>query len=156
MKRMFPQLAAMIAAIVLMASCSKKDDNTNTNPGQPTIVGSWKVTGLVSNVPLTVGGQSTTEFFQFYPACAKDNMLVFKSDKSYEANEGATKCDPNDPQVTDTGNWTVDGTKLEIKSRTASSISATLVQLDNTTLKFSFDADFNGTPYVATYTYTRQ
>lgn len=40
-----------------------------------------------------------------WPACEKDDKISFKTNKSYEINEGLTKCDPADPQVSETGTW---------------------------------------------------
>jgi len=37
--------------------------------------------------------------------CEKDNLTKFETDGTFETMEGATKCNPNDPQVITTGNW---------------------------------------------------
>jgi hypothetical protein len=38
------------------------------------------------------------------PACQKDDLFIFESGGVYKTDEGATKCDPTDPQQT-TGTW---------------------------------------------------
>lgn len=40
----------------------------------------------------------------FYPACQQDNIERFETDGSLAFDEGATKCDPTDPQ-TEAGTW---------------------------------------------------
>ena len=37
--------------------------------------------------------------------CVKDNLMIFNTDSTLILDEGATKCDPADPQQEDGGNW---------------------------------------------------
>jgi hypothetical protein len=38
--------------------------------------------------------------------CTKDNLIKFNADKSLTRDEGASKCDPSDPQIITDSNWT--------------------------------------------------
>ena len=40
-------------------------------------------------------------------ACSADDCYKFSSDNKYEINEGASKCDPDDDQVYETGTWSL-------------------------------------------------
>jgi hypothetical protein len=42
-----------------------------------------------------------------WPTCEKDDKIRFKTNNTYEINEGATKCDPADPD-SETGSWQLD------------------------------------------------
>lgn len=71
------------------------------------LVGTWKVTAFTVNPPIDFLGTPITDMYNslFFPNCSKDDLYVFKSDKSYEFNEGPSKCDDTDPQITDVGTW---------------------------------------------------
>lgn len=62
-----------------------------------------------------------------------DDYLSFKNNSKGEYNEGASKCDQADPQTEDFI-WTLEysNTMLNING-----IDYTILQLDNSTLKFS-------------------
>lgn len=47
--------------------------------------------------------------FIFEP-CSLDDIMIFKSDKKLAFDEGATKCDPTDPQQVTDGTWSYDKT----------------------------------------------
>jgi hypothetical protein len=64
--------------------------------------------------------------------CQKDDITVFKANMTYEENEGATKCDNDDPQVFDEGTWSFKDNETKIVK---DGIEITITQLDNTTLQ---------------------
>ena len=89
---------ALLLILVLLYSC-KKDDNKPTI----TIVGKWKqVSGTYS--PAYFG---ETDYFTSYNVCEKDDIIEFKANNTFEASEGATKCDASDPQIYQTGDYQV-------------------------------------------------
>lgn len=67
--------------------------------------------------------------------CVRDDNMVFKTDKTYERNEGATKCRDKDPQVYETGSWEFNVGETELILNKEHSYK--LLTLNTTTLKIS-------------------
>lgn len=55
-----------------------------------------------------------TDFFNFYPNYVKDNLWVFKSDKTYNIEEGATKGSITSKQIINTGFWAFNSTETTL------------------------------------------
>ena len=92
-----------LAFIIMTAlfSCKKEDTKPVTKTDYLTS-GTWAVTDVVSDDD----GDGTYETHDFpdFVACYTDNIYTFHSDGKWEMNEGASKCDPGDPQ-SDTALW---------------------------------------------------
>jgi hypothetical protein len=90
-------------SIILFAlySC-KKDDNKPASKSGYLTSGSWIVTAAVTDDDGD-GTFETDEYADFEP-CYKDNLWTFNTNGSVVMDEGATKCDPSDSQVT-TSQW---------------------------------------------------
>jgi hypothetical protein len=73
--------------------------------------------------------------------CEADNCNTFKSDQTFVADEGATKCDPDDPQ-SGVGAWSIseDGKTLSISTGGSTDVG-TVVELNGT--KLVFEAAFD-------------
>lgn len=78
-----------------------------------------------------------------WDACDKDDFIKFAKDKTYEYNEGATKCDPSDDQVIP-GDWDFQDneTKLSIDGEVWN-----IDQLDNNALVLSASETFGSDTY---------
>lgn len=135
-------LLVLVAAMVAISSCKKDEDNSSTpsnNASKKELLTAkkWKATGL------TLGG---ADFWSQIEDCEKDNINTFKTDGLYIQDEGATKCDPSDPQVITTSTWTFidNDTKLVYDGDTAkiNELSAS---------KMVLQSDFFGTSAVATF-----
>lgn len=116
MKKISTLLLALTMAFTI-SSCSNDDDDNSTpannNPGNnsPTkteiLTGrTWKITGA------TIDGQ---DIFGIFDDCDKDNIYQWKTNGDYVVDEGATKCDPSDPQIETQSTWkfTDNETKIE-------------------------------------------
>ena len=129
-----------IACIVLISSC-KKDD-------EPKISKTELLAGTTSKSWIQIAGKENgSDEFSSLPTCYKDDILVFRTDKSYEWNEGATKCDPGDPQVYITGNWAFKSDETVIQLREG---EARINELTATTLRITYVLD--GDTYEQTFT----
>ncbi len=113
----------ILLAFLAIAFTACKDDEETTTPSKTKMElltsGSWVATDMLLN---------DTSFWVLVPACAKDDFMTFKSDGTVITDEGATKCDPMDPQTT-TENWsfnsnqtkvTIDGDEADILELTES------------------------------------
>lgn len=121
-------LATITALTVSLASCTKSDDKTttpaNTAPTKTELLTAkgWKITGATAN---------GVDAFANYDACERDNTLTFKTNFTAITDEGATKCDPTDPQtITETWSFASNEAKVILGG-----VEATLLTLNSTTLK---------------------
>ncbi len=121
-------LAIIFATIVSLTSCGKSDNNTTTpaatNPTKTELLTAkgWKITGATAN---------GVDAFANFDACERDDVLTFKTNFTAITDEGATKCDPTDPQtITETWSFASNETKVILDG-----VEATLLILNSTTLK---------------------
>ncbi|MBS1585525.1 MAG: hypothetical protein JSS82_08245 [Bacteroidetes bacterium] len=114
MKQIF-RAAMPCLAVLLMASCSKKDKNTN--PGNTTpdplanlttyekeVVGTWR---FERKTDTTLDMQNNYVSSSGYTnPCSQDDIFTFRSDKKYTKNEGADTCTAN--ELYDEKSWSID------------------------------------------------
>ncbi len=77
---------------------------------------------------------------------------------TYTFEEGASKCDPSDPQVWDSGTWVFnsDQTIIVMTSSTYGSINAEIVELTSSKLLVSHDETVDNIKYTITDTYQKK
>ena len=150
-----------------MVSCSKKSKDSTPTPTPETktqlLTGkNWKVTALTVNpgIDVTGNGVLITDLYAFEMAngyaCSLDNILNFNINGNYTDYEGATLCDPADPQLYDSGTWSFQNSETTLIQDGQES---TIVTLNSTTLKLKdyFDTDGDGTNETEfNITYTKQ
>ncbi|MCB0519213.1 MAG: lipocalin family protein [Lewinellaceae bacterium] len=128
-KNYFLYLAAI--AVVSFASCSKDDasvaDLLKSDKG-------WVLKSLVSDPAINILGVQVTDVFAQYDNCFKDDITFFKDDNKVVFDEGATKCDPSDPQTT-SGTWLLSSDE---KVLTVDDDSQDILEISNSTLKVKF------------------
>ncbi len=81
-------LAAMVVGASMIFNSCKKEEGTPLS--NSSIVGTWTGTDMKFE------GQSLWSALE---ACQKDNKWIFKAGTTLVFDEGATKCDPDDPQT---------------------------------------------------------
>ena len=102
-------LGLLLLGVVLIFSCKKDPVVTAEKTTLEYLTGTsskkWKVaSGIIKDQS---GLEIPIESIQ--SPCVTDNVLVLNSDKTYELNEGATKCDPTkDPDVIIKSNWNLE------------------------------------------------
>lgn len=96
-----------ISFFLVVFGCSKGDNSsspTNTPKTQLLTSSDWGLAGLQHKA---VSASIWTDEYASMTACEKDNRIVFKTNASYESNEGPTKCSASDPQIRETGTWSL-------------------------------------------------
>lgn len=140
----------MIASVslFLIIGCSKGGDSSTTPPttSKATLLTSadWGIAGVQYKA---VSASVWTDYYATMKPCEKDNRVVFRANGSYESNEGLTKCNPNDPQITETGTWSfsTNETILVVQATNGTQIyNATIETLTANSLIFSFTQVVNG------------
>ena len=142
-KLTFKSILVLIVFSSLMFSCKKKNDQkskTTLLTQKP-----W----VYTKVEEKINTSAWVDDFPTWANCEKDDQIIFRTNNTYEQNEGATKCDPSDPQIIDSGAWafTNNETKITIYDE------LTIDQLDENTLIVSQSEDYNGTTYSYRYTF---
>ncbi len=99
-------LLPLIASIVLLGSCD--NDNPEPNDRSYFLSGNTEFgkTWSISEIEIEIG---TVQPHQ----CVTDNFITYFPNGNYEINEGASKCDPNDPPAV-TGSWTLNSFETKI------------------------------------------
>lgn len=144
-------LLVLLQVLFVLSSCTKDDDTGSTTNTTPTGGGSTSPTKtqlLTAHkwVPTALTFDNN-DAWGLVDDCEKDNFLEFKTNGSYKEDEGATKCDPNDPQIINNSTWkfTANNTKLEYHGGRVADING----LTATELRLQYN-DL-GTIVIATY-----
>lgn len=154
-------LLLAVAATVGFTSCSKDDDEVSSKSKTEYLTASgWKFSSITINPGIDFDGDGTaeTDLFTGQDDCDADDLYVFKADKTYTNEEGATKCDPTDDQVYETGTWNFNGdeTVLTTLASDSGSVANTynITELNANTLKYTETFTNGGTTYTVTSTLT--
>lgn len=103
--RSFKALLGGLALMSLLVFASCKKEKNEPDKTQMLVSGSWKITAMTVEPAIDWFGTPVTNVYLQLPPCVKDDLTIFKSNGIVNYDEGASKCDPNDPQTT-TGTWT--------------------------------------------------
>jgi len=122
-------LTVLSIMLALSFSACKKDDKKTSNTDYLTS-GNWKIVSDQEKV----GAAAWVETIGDYDACELDNFYKFNTNNTAVYDEGATKCDPADPQTADlTWEFLNNGSQLKIGTLLYSD-TADIVTLNATNL----------------------
>ncbi len=160
MKHNFKITISIISfAILFITACSKGGDSTTPTPttSKATLLTSsdWGIAGIQHKA---VSATVWTDDYASLSACVKDNRVVYRANSSYESNEGATKCSASDPQILETGTWslTTNETVLVVQATNGTQIyNATIETLTATSLIISFTNVSGGVTNQYRYSFSR-
>ncbi len=164
-KKLLPLSLAVSSLIISMSACSDDDSSTSVTPAAPSQTNTELITEknfVVTDYLLTVDG-TTDETFADFDDCDKDDFTRFEKNGTAVDNEGATKCDPSDPQtVTYAWLFASNETKLELDYGMGNKEIFNILRNDGTTLKLDitevtdWTGDGNDNSIIATITLTKQ
>lgn len=102
--------------LIILSSCSKdNDDNKKSNKKDLLTAAPWKVVAAVVNPAYNIDGTGEiSDLYSLYEACDKDDMIIFKPNGDMIFDEGATKCDADDPQSEVVGKWELRNNDTEL------------------------------------------
>jgi hypothetical protein len=125
----------------------KKDDTAAAKTKTELITqAAWKLVKAESKT----GAAAWVDYTSTFAACEKDDNFVFRTNASYEINEGLTKCAPTDPQIYETGTWAFQTNETEVRLTSTGSSSSdvsAIEQLTETTLIITNTYVSGGTTY---------
>lgn len=116
--------------------------------------GSLSKTELLTRAPwkqinseVGTGGVYTSDW-STWDECDKDDIVTFKTDKTYQVTEGASKCNSSDPDVIDNGIWQF---SADEKMLIVEGDSVNILTLDENRLILSINSGSDG--YRSTFTH---
>ena len=116
----------LLVAIIFVAGCSKEANITKTD----LISKAWKYKRFSA-----VAGALTVDVLSTMQPCELDDIYRFNSNKTYSVEEGATKCDPSDPQIIESGSWRFNTAETKLYLGTD---SVEVIELTSTSLHLRF------------------
>ena len=150
MKRIYLIITISVLAFSMVLTSCSKDDNDS-----PQVVAKTKIE-LITSAPWTLTKavyspdyNGVTDVYQFMEDCDKDNTMKFNTDKTVVLDEGAVKCDADDPQ-TENGTWAFSSDETKI---VAGDNELEISTLTETMLEVKMPTVEAGVTYVLTMTY---
>ena len=136
---MFQGFICILLVSFSVSGCKKSNDASTSTISKTQLLtaSDWGITGAQYKA---VTASVWTDNYAGLKACEKDNRVIFKGNGTYESNEGATKCSLNDPQILETGTWTLtqSETVLVVQATNGTPIfNATIETLTSSSLIFS-------------------
>lgn len=99
----------MLLAATSLYACGEKEELKDPIPRAEMLMkGRWKLIEAYSNTEKN-GEHNTYDIFNNLPECEKDNILKFNDHNLIEEDQGAMKCNPDDPQVIEKIHWALVG-----------------------------------------------
>lgn len=152
-------LLVMSVAMLALGSCKKDDDNNPTPSTSKTgilIAKPWKETARTISPAIDINGKMVTDLYAEGEECDNDDIYKFNADKTYVAEEGATKCNPADPQVWDTGTWSFNADETQLIVNSLVQTNYNILSISGTKATLSYVNVQNGVSYTTTIVYTAQ
>ena len=147
-------LFATLILSSLFIGCSKDDTDDVKQPTKTELLTAhyWQITAITVDPPLPFFGTTITDFYALSENCYKDDIQKFNTNNTIIFDEGATKCDPADPQ-TENGVWSFNSNETIL---TIDGESSKVLNLTSTQLKMSSSQLIDGINYTFTGTYTKK
>ncbi|MCG9880106.1 MAG: hypothetical protein MH472_05855 [Bacteroidia bacterium] len=143
--------AIALAALAMSFSACKKDETTTETPkvsGASLLVGKdWRVTGITMTSP---GG--TIDIFAAMDACDKDDLQEFLSTGNIIEKQGASKCDPSDPDTAPGGFWALLNNDTKLRIIDGDTTTADVVELTANNLRLRLVDNDMGITYTTNIT----
>lgn len=142
-----------VVSSIIIAACSKDDNNTPQSAEAILTTNRWQLTAATATIP---GSTITFNAYDTIPACIKDNFYIFASGGTVTIDEGASKCDESDPQTT-TGNWQLLNNNTQLKTIdpiTGGNTVANVVKLSSSSLVLQDTITISGITVGGTLTLT--
>lgn len=133
--------ALILPALVIVSLTSCKKDSKKSNMELIT-QSAWKL----QTVGVDADKNGTVDLEDAIDACSKDDLTTFATNGTGVVDEGASKCDPADPQTT-TFNWSFASNETEL---IFDGETFKILSLDGSFMKIYFEGDL-GTGTIVRY-----
>ncbi len=131
MKKTF--LTTAILFTLLLTNCKKEETTKTKTKTEYLTSAKWYMKTFTVDPGIVIGGVTVTDFYSQLDACDKDDSDKFNVGGAGISDEGATKCDPTDPQST-AFTWSLSPTETRFNMDQE---IFDIINLDDTELKYS-------------------
>ena len=146
------RFATLLLLITVTISCGKDSESEQVKTKTELLTaGTWKLIAATINPAYDYygDGSPTTNIFSILKDCERDDFEVYKTDGTFEYNEGPTKCDPSSPQVFSLP-WHFADNETTLFVDTVECI---ILELTANTLKLRYSFEDSGVTYTEEDTY---
>ena len=153
MKSIIKFSSVFFMIVFLVISCKKDDDENNAKTKTELLTsGTWKYTACIVSPAYDYygNGNPVTDIYAIMELCEKDDFEIFKTNGSWEYDNGPTKCIPSDPQIVYSEPWSFTANETKIIVGT---VECTILELTETTLKLRYSFVDAGVTYTEEDTY---
>ena len=156
MKNLIPLLSALL---LFCAACKKEESKQHVKTKKEILTsGKWKVTSSKALIQ-SPGSPAQHDLFASIPPCQQDNLYVFNSEGTGTIDEGETKCNPDDPQSTNTGNWQLLDYDKKLRMRVKfdildAEITSDVLELNDLSMVLKYDTTYLSYPTTITTTFS--
>ena len=121
--------------------------------------GDWRISTSIIDPPVAFGTGEVTDYLLFTNNCRKDDLITydfFSELGTYTIREGETKCNPNDPNTHEAGDWEInsDTTIFHITPNLDSTQVWTIKEISDQKFILEGIGDFQGDGITRTLTNT--
>lgn len=143
-------LAMLFVTILSIISC-KKDSETPAVVKAKTELLTQAIWKIVKTEEKT-GNGIWIDYTSALLACEKDDQTIFRTNATYENNQGAIKCSATSPQIISAGTWKFINNETQISSlangfNPINTFIENIELLDENTLRASYSDTTNGVIY---------
>jgi hypothetical protein len=98
----------------LLASCASSDEKAGNGDLRSELIDKdWKLAEATVTPAISLDGTAVTDWYSTMSPCSRDDLVRFKGDGKLMLNDGATKCNASDPQIT-IGAWEIDNQSKQV------------------------------------------
>lgn len=150
MKNISTYLVAAVLGLTVLG-CKKTAETPAPTKTELLTNKNWVATAITISPALPLGGTLITDYYAQLPSCTKDDFIRFETPSIYKEDEGAVKCNPAKPQTV-IGTWTFNGDQSVVTTSTPTggTQSYNIVELSDSSLKYSVAVVSNGITYTLT------
>ncbi len=148
-------LFALTMVAVAFTGCKEDKDDNKADKTSMLVEKQWQATAFTIDPAIDWFGNGTlvTNIYAQLPACAKDDLTIFRKNGTVAFDEGSSKCSANDPQ-TRSGLWTFNPDQSVISiTEDGETDSWNILEFSNDRIKVEFTVEDEGITYTLTSTY---
>jgi hypothetical protein len=153
-------LKLVAAALLLAVTACDKDKDSSPNPAASEnhlIDKNWQMSAMTVSPAMETEAGPLSDLYAWLPPCSKDDFLRFEKNGTFKGDEGASKCEEEDPQTTSNGTWTLtESNKKLTMVEDGETQTFTVVNLSKEELKLSLQETEDGVTYTLLTTFRKQ
>jgi hypothetical protein len=115
MKRSVLAVCLFTGSFLIACDDGKTPTSSDSDRKSLLVASQWKLTAHTVTPELDYEGDGhlIADLYEVSGACIHDDIHTFKADSKWSVDEGASKCDPEDPQI-EQGSWSMNATQTEL------------------------------------------